>query len=296
MLLNDSANNQQNVNELSLMAPVESQCVPWLAVFIVECLAIVTFNFLIIVVFVKKRQLQRRSTYLIFHLLVVQLLLGAVAGPGWIVEDMSLYCYQRDYQPRALYWFFKTSSEFTIVPCLNLFFISLERAHATFRPFRHRFVKKWIYAVIIVVIWLVYGGMLVAKVIAFTNDDNSRFAWSTSRFFPLCILCISYVSIFIKLRCSRRPQHYGAVGVRERKLTQTLFLITLTSIFTCLPIIIYSHLSSFGIHVNISQQPHFHVYMALLVIYLAGSLTHPILYALRSPGVRAGVSQLFRRK
>ena len=293
MVLNTSASNQQNVSKLSMIAPVESQCIPWLAVFIAEFLAIIILNIIIIVVFVKKRQLLRRSTYLIIHLLVVDLIVGAVAGPGWIVEDMSLYCHQsEEYQFPG--WFSKASSEFTIVACLNLFFISLERAHATFRPFKHRFLKKWIYAVIIAIIWIVYGGILVSKV--FTIDDHFRFDWSTSRFLPLCVLCVSYVSIFFKLRFGRHPQQVGAVGLRERKLTKTLFLITVASLLSCLPMIIYNHFIDVRIDFDISQQLHFHMYMTLFVIYLTGSLINPILYAMRVPGVRASVSQLFCRK
>ena len=56
--------------------------IPWLVVLIVECLAIVILNIITIVVFVKKkRQLQRRSTYLIIHLAIVDLLVAVVSGP-----------------------------------------------------------------------------------------------------------------------------------------------------------------------------------------------------------------------
>ena len=43
---------------------------------------------------------------------------------------------------------------FIFTSLVNLVFVPLERLHATFRPFKHRFVKKWIYGVIITVIWL----------------------------------------------------------------------------------------------------------------------------------------------
>ena len=56
--------------------------IPWLVVLIVECLAIVILNIITIVVFVKKkRQLQRRSTYLIIHLAIVDLLVSVVSEP-----------------------------------------------------------------------------------------------------------------------------------------------------------------------------------------------------------------------
>ena len=70
-----------------------SQCIPWLVVLIMECLAIVILNIITIVVFIKKkRQLQRRSVYLIIHLAMVDLLAGAVSGPLQIENRMSQVC------------------------------------------------------------------------------------------------------------------------------------------------------------------------------------------------------------
>ena len=76
-----------------------SQCIPWLVVLIIECLAIVILNIITIVVFVKKkRQLQRRSTYLIIHLAIVDLLVGAVSGPLQIEIRVARFCPQWNYR------------------------------------------------------------------------------------------------------------------------------------------------------------------------------------------------------
>ena len=76
-----------------------SQCIPWLVVLIIECLAIVILNIITIVVFVKKkRQLQRRSTYLIIHLAIVDLFVGVVSGPLQIENRMSKDCPQWKYR------------------------------------------------------------------------------------------------------------------------------------------------------------------------------------------------------
>ena len=58
-------------------------CIPWLVASITECLAIVILNLLTIIVFVKQRQLQRQSTYLIIHLATVDLLAGAVSSSSF---------------------------------------------------------------------------------------------------------------------------------------------------------------------------------------------------------------------
>ena len=61
-----------------------SRCIPWLLVHVIECLTIVILNIIIIIVFGKQRRLQRKSTYMIIHLAIVDLLVGAVNGPLWI--------------------------------------------------------------------------------------------------------------------------------------------------------------------------------------------------------------------
>ena len=129
----------------------DSDCIPWLAVLMLECLAIVILNIITIIVFVKQRQLRRQNTYLIIHLTIVDLLVGVVSGPLQI--DTKLYPMLRNtIGPFILTCC--TSCIFSFTSLVNLVFVSLERLHATFRPFKHRFVKKWIYGVIITVIWL----------------------------------------------------------------------------------------------------------------------------------------------
>ena len=136
-----------------------SECIPWLVVLIIECLAIVILNIITIVVFVKKkRQLQRRRTYLIIHLAIVDLLAGAVSGPLMIENVVTLFCPLWKYRRMTLwsyYLFTVFTNLFPFTSLVNLMAISLERLHATFCPFRHRFVSKWVYRAIIIVIWLI---------------------------------------------------------------------------------------------------------------------------------------------
>ena len=145
-----------------------SQCIPWLVVLIIECLATVILNIITIVVFVKKkRQLQRRSTYLIIHLAIVDLLVGAVSGPLQIEIRMSQFCPLWNYRRKTV-WSNRLSFAFlhlfSFTSLTNLMAISLERLHATFFPFRHRFVKKWVHRAIVIVIWLIPIVIEVAQI------------------------------------------------------------------------------------------------------------------------------------
>ena len=70
-----------------------SHCIPWFAVLGTVCLAIVILNSITIIMFAKQRRLRRKSTYLVIHLAIVDLLVGAVTGTLRIKSYGSLACH-----------------------------------------------------------------------------------------------------------------------------------------------------------------------------------------------------------
>ena len=260
-------------------------------------MAIVILNIITVVVFLrKKRQLQRRSTYLIIHLAIADLLVGVVSGPLQIERGMSQLCSLWNYRRKTI-WSRLLSSVFLhlfyFTSLTNLIAISLERLHATFCPFRHRFVSKWVYRAIIIVIWL----------IAIVREVAQIFLWEIGYFevinaylylpfyaVSLFVICVSYILIIIKVRCSRHPPFHSR-SRRERKLTGTALIVSLVSLLCFLPAMIYlAYLGfSFTYFMNV------HINMAVLVLFLANSLVNPIIYALWMPGFREGLLQLFYR-
>ena len=281
------------------MQPLYSawQCIPWLVVLIIECLAIVILNIITIVVFVKKkRQLQRRSTYLIIHLAIVDLLVGAVSGPLQIKYRMALYCPPWKFR-RDTIWsnplYFAFLHLFSFASFTNLIAISLERLHATFCPFRHRFVRKWVYRAIIIVIWLIPIVREAAQIFfleIFDAEVIDTYLYILFYAVSLFVICVSYILIAIKVRCSRHPQFHSR-SKRERKLTGTALIVSLVSLLCCLPASIYVAC----LRVSFTCFRNFHIDIAVLVVVLANSIVNPIIYAVRMPGFREGLSQLFYR-
>ena len=275
-----------------------SECIPWFVVLIIECLAIVILNIITIVVFVKKkRQLQRRSTYLIIHLAIVDLLVGAVSGPLLIENNMTHFCQLWKYRQMTI-WFYYLSSIFahlfSVVSLTNLIAISLERLHATFCPFRHHFVRKWVYRAMIIVIWLIAIVREVAQILLLEIgyfEVINAYLFLPFYSVSLFVICVSYILVVIKVRCSRHPQFHSR-SKRERKLTGTALIVSLVSLLCLLPGTMYVaciHLSSSCFMM------YFHIKMAVVVLFLANSLVNPIIYALRMPGFREGLLQLFYR-
>ena len=111
-----------------------SQCIPWLVVLIIECLATVILNIITIAVFMKKKR-QRWSLCLIIHLVMVDLLAGAVSGPLQIERRLLQLCPLGNYRQRTSWSFYLSFAFlhlFSFTSLTNLMAISLERLHATF--------------------------------------------------------------------------------------------------------------------------------------------------------------------
>ena len=274
-----------------------SQCIPWLVVFIIECLAIIIFNIITIVVFVKeKRQLQRRSTYLIVHLAIVDLLVGVVSGPLRIEFVIGRFCSLWKYRRKTIWSHrlsFAFSHLFLFTSLTNLMAISLERLHATFCPFRHRFVSKWAYRAMIIAIWLIAIVREVAQI--FLREIGSfevinAYLYILFYAVSLIVICVSYILIVIKVRCTRHPQFHSR-SKRERKLTGTALIVSVVSLLCLLPTMIFAAC----VHSSFSCLMNFHINLAGVIIFLANSLVNPIIYSLRMPGFREGLLQLVYR-
>ena len=299
-----STNNSTYNDTIHYPPPPPLQCIPWLALLGTECLTIVILNAIIIIAFVKQRQPQRRSKYLIIHQTMVDLLVGLVHGP-LMIEWCGSICDLWEYHRSFITWLLmlETVLGFQVyqVSFLNLAVISLERVHATFRPFKHRFIKKWVYGVIITVIWLVPTVMnsissgIVPLTFFFAYYAIIVFAFY---FTVLFVVVACYTSICLKVRCNHHPHHHCAAGVRERKLTGTLFLVTFGSLITFLPRIavggfwalILESVSSFY------DRLAFTYLMLIATFVVANSLINPIIYAIRMPEVRTSILVIIFRR
>lgn len=151
----------------------------------------------LIIEFVRQHQLQHRSTYLIIHLATVDLLVGGVSLTVFILQIQDI-CFQWDHEghqynplPHILRTFFPLTS------LVNLAAVSLERVHATFFPFRHRFIKKWVYGVALAGIWLMalLGEAGFMCLIDYTHI-HFRNIWLLSSVYHVIVLLIITLFLF----------------------------------------------------------------------------------------------------
>ena len=217
-----------------------AECVPWLAVSLILFLAIILLNLITIIVFIKNRSLRKRSTYLMINLAVADMLAGVRATTASTFLGANLCNSWEDILPAKLAVYVAILTVlFPVASVTNISAISLERLHATFLPLRHRVMQKWIYGLIVAIIWVTAGlvstGAGVLK--QFKQRSHYFYLWSSFNLICLLIISVSYASIVIKVRCGAQPHHHGAAS-RERKLTMTLFIVTFICLLMWLPFVI----------------------------------------------------------
>ena len=223
-MANDS--HHQNRTVTPNFVPISSsECIAWLTVLNIEAVSIVTMNTLAIIIFLKERILRKGSMYLVISLAVADMFVPYSLILKLLVlgNDCSFWRFEISKVFSSLAYFFPAASVTSLVA------ISLERMHATFRPFKHRLIEKRMFGAAVTGVW--FTAALYTAIIFFYP---LKFAYVLSLIGLFLIIPLSYSSIVIKLYCGTHPQHQCAIN-RERKLTKTLFIVTIVSAILLLP-------------------------------------------------------------
>ena len=267
------------------------ECLTWLTIYFTLSFTTAAFNAITIVVFIKHRNLRNRSAYLIINLAVADMLVG-----GFSTIDLS-YSYEqicniKSDSGRIIYLRIAIALLFLVCSLANVTAISLERVHATFWPFKHRVIKKQVYNVIIAVTWITAGSMSLAYITLteFKAWSIYFYLWNSFNTICLSVICISYASIFVKVRYSSQGLHLSA-STRERKLTVTLFIVTFLSLVLWLPYIVNRLLMEAS---NFSVIPPLHLELFFAFSFHTNSFINPILYLIKIPRFRRAFIGLFK--
>ena len=278
-----------------------SDCIIWFAAFLAVTVAIVTVNLLSIILFIKNSNLRTRGMYLVINLTVVDILVGGLSTINLLLIITHIGCKTVivrlpvegiNIVQSVFFWFPLTS-------LTNITVISLERMHATFRPFSHRVIKKWVYGVTICVVWVLVGMISTGiMLLSFFGKKWSQhqYLWQSYCLLCLFVICACYASIIVKICCGARPQHHGAAR-RQRKLTVTLLIMTIVSLLLWLPYAIATFVfyTTDSIR-SLSDTKRMRLNMSLLLLLYTNSFVNPVVYTIRMPKFRKALLLLFTRR
>ena len=287
------ANHSQQQNttlSLALFTPSVSECIARLTVFGIEAVAMVTLNALVIIIYLRERRLRKCSMYLVINQAVADMFVGGFAIIACCFLGGLCDYWAINYFSIAFSVFvFAVQYFFPLASLLNLTAISLDRTYATFRPFKHRLVKKKIFGAVIAAVWIT-AGLFTTTIMGLNSLDefstvefkDTSLAYFSFFLFCLLIILVSYSSIAIKIVCGNQPHHPGATN-RERKLTKTLFIVTVVSLLLTLPFVIFRILNLLSFHTvaSFSPQAWRRLNLSLLFLLFGNSFVNPVLYTFR---------------
>ena len=270
----------------------------WFAAFVIEITVVFLLNAFTLAIYTRNRHLRKRSTFLIINLTVADLLVGAVVGLLPILEPDNL---KRDLEPnQAFSWqsfvYLALYELFLVASLANISLISLERLHATLFPFRHCLVGKRVYLTIILCSWSF--ALILSSVIALLYLRASPaflYVFASYIFLIVLILTLSNAIIISTVKNNPLSPNAGPILSTERKLTVTLFIVTVASFLTILPWAIWTVVLQ-RIWSKLCPAVLSRIDSSFDLLYLFNSIVNPLIYAVRMQEFRKAAGKLFCTK
>ena len=258
----------------------------WATCYGVMAFVIMVGNSLTIVTLLRKK-FRKRPHFLLISLAVADLLVGFVTILTLVNYTVSYRLHSLSFVCSALDMFAGLSSIF------HLAVISLERLHATLRPFRHRQLTWKAYWLAITTPWLFSLSLRIFTFVFHKMSPRYHFQVNyiiitSSLATSLLTTCSSYILIWVKRRRSNlrsfRPN-------QEARFSMTILIVTAASFITWVPfqcVIVTSLLSSkFSL-------PSWSALFFIKLLQLGNSFVNFVIYFLRFPSYRKALFSLCR--
>ena len=262
----------------------------WCTLFILESIIILLLNMFTFIVFTTDRHLRKRSTYLLINLSAADIGVGGLVIPTAVFRRGNTYELWNVEMTHA--WFISTYGVDTLFFGCSLTFlvsISVERLYATRSPLRHRSMTGLTYKIWMSCVWVASFLYTTFVVLFLFYDIIGLQIWyfvASYVFISLLILTFSYCAIFVTVRCSKQLQHaYRSRARKDRRLTMTLFMITLVSLSVWIPYVLFTFLESY-LSRTFSEETMLRARGVCEVLFFANSFVNPILYTIRMPQFR----------
>ena len=215
--------------------------------------------------------------------------LRATFAALWLVTDWSSHVY---------YWYaflyLTLESLFPAASLANLSLISLERLHATIYPFRHCLIREQVYFTVITFSWplaLLFAFMMAILVVLRAQFTLFFYIFASYCFITVLIITVSYVIIILNVKRSPQSNIFGSKLLTEKKLSITLFVMTVASFLIILPWAVWVAILS-NIWCKLSPVIAYRFHLTFSALYLCNSIVNPIIYALRMQEFRKAARKL----
>lgn len=261
---------------------------------VVECL-----RHFVIIICLKERSLRKRSMFLVINLAVADMSVGgSVILQCWIL-GLSCDIWTTNTLGSHFLIIFTIQVFLPLASMTNLAAVSLEWTHATFRPFKHRLVKRKEFGVAVAAVWITTALPKVIDVLASFLKFTSKFnfvrvlmtTFLSFFYLYLLIIIVSFSSVVIRVVCGNQLHHHGATS-RETKLTKTLLITTVVSVLLTLPLLAFCIFFNFEKTLPTSYRTLTRLSCFLSCLCFTTSIANPIIYAFRIPEFQGALYSL----
>ena len=268
----------------------------WSTVFVIEIIVVFLLNAFTLAIYTRNRHLRKRSTFLIINLTVADLLVGIVVGLSPILEPDNL---NRSVElKKAFSWqsfvYLTLHELFQVASLANISLISLERLHATLFPFRHCLVGKRVYLTIILCSWSFALTLSSVSALLYLRASPAfLYVFAPYTFLIVVILTLSNAIIISTVKNNPLSPNAGPALSKERKLTVTLLIVTVVSILTILPWVIWIVINHrIIIRSKLCPAAFYRITNSFFALYLFNSIVNPLIYAVRMQEFRKAATKL----
>ena len=203
----------------------------WASSYSVMAFLIIIGNSLTIATLLNKK-FRRRPHFLLTSLAFADLLVGFVTILRLLIFS-SYHSFTLGFADNLLDMFAGLSSIF------HLAVISLERLHATLRPFRHRQLSLKAYWVAIATPWILSLSVRISTLFDQTTERTMLYIIIIFLITPLLITCISYLVIW-RSRKKRISTVRSFRQNQEARFSRAIFVVTAASFITWMPFLYYN--------------------------------------------------------
>ena len=254
----------------------------WSSFFSVMSFLIIVGNSLTIATLLRKT-FRQRPQFLLISLAFADLLVGC-ATTLYVIVQCGFF---------ALWFVLGIFDMFAgLSSIFHLAVISLERLHATLRPFRHRQLSLKAYLVAIATPWILSLSLGISvSILAWFNlimQQKVLIIVIICLITPLLITCFSYLVIW-RSRKKRISTVRSFRQNQEARFSRTIFLVTATSFITWMPFLYHN--------IAVRVWPHLIPWSAFFLIKLlqySNSFINFVIYILRFPSYRKALFSLCR--
>ncbi|XP_044163437.1 trace amine-associated receptor 7b-like [Acropora millepora] len=245
----------------------------WATFFSVMAFLIIVGNSLTIATLLRKK-FRKRPQFLLISLAFADLLVGC-ATILYVIVQCGFF---------ALSFVFNMLDMFAgLSSIFHLAVISLERLHATLRPFRHRQLSLKAYWVAIATPWILSSSVSVLMKIHGMPSIIVIICLTTL----LLITCFSYLAIWRKRRIS--PENVRSFRQnQEARFSKSIFLVTGASFLTWTPFLVVHIIILATVYLRI---PLF-VIFCIVLVHFSNSFVNFIIYIIRFPSYRKALFSL----